>query len=64
MWFIIIALLVWDLFLFFVLIGKDADYFGTVSSLKLEIERKNIQIEGLEKQIKHLENQDSYEPEV
>jgi cell division protein FtsL len=64
MWLITIALLVWISFLYFILLCKDAEYLGEISSLKLEIETKNKQIWNLENEIKHLKNPSNYEPEV
>lgn len=64
MWLIIGILLVWIIFLCFEVLGKDAEYLGTISSLKQEIERKNEQIAQLEKDIRHIKNQTKDEPEV
>jgi len=64
MWLIIIALLVWIIFLYFTLLCKDAEYLGEISTLKQETESKNKQIENLENKIKYLKNQSKYEPEV
>ena len=61
MLFIIIALVIWVIVLYFKLMDKDTKYLGDTSSFKRQLEKKDKDIKELEREVFYWKTREKYE---